>query len=379
MSVFQVLYSIWQKKWHLLLFATSISLIFGVGIYLMPRTFVAQLVYPLKLDAPGLERLTNRFYSDENKSRLADGLQNSGLTQTATLLSQVESAAHLAQFFTLRATPNYIDYSKKQNMRLSFERTWAENIEKLEQLRAEFLVIQARGLPENELLEAMTYIRRNIELELPLYSVKDTWRAQLVHVQNKLAERDATLKSHLLELERLENTLLALKAIPTQQERSSVQVQLRVDSREDNGKLLPINLQIQNYAASISEKRELQAHADRHYQFHQLQQTLLEELLNLVNTELVNGGNLETLAKAMTDLHHKQSQTDIQTYLTSYLQYVENQILLQKPLTSKASITPHPKGTVKKTIFAFIFLLMLGIFYLSLNDFIRHGLPSEAN
>lgn len=377
MLISDVFLAIWRRKWHLFGFAASLSLIFGLFLYFSPRAYRAEIQYAFRMNAPTLQKLLDRFYSSENRQRLFEKFQEHQLESASAQILQAEGPADLVHFLTLRATPNYIDYAQKQNMKLSFERTWADNIEKLEKLTAEFLVLNVQGIPAEEMEQGLPLIRHNLEEQLPLYKVQDHWVDNRLHNSNLLAEFDATRQSLALELQRLEQTLAQLKAIPPKPAHDdSYQLQIQVDSKNPRSHLLPLPLQIQSYEAEIVEKKEHIADRNRRHQLRSQYNALLVTMLAMVDRQLKNQGDLAGLLADMAQARDQQTQDLAKEFLTSHIRMVESARLNQRPLTEKASISPIAKGTVTKTLFVFVVLLLVGILAVGLEDFAKRQQPS---
>jgi len=127
---------LWRARWFLALFTLVPSLVFGCYIYFSPRSYRAQLHYPMVLTGTDLQKWLGRFYSGENMQRLIANLRTDGLSELPDDLDEAESEADLRDVIDVEVLPDYIDFANRKNMKLSLQRSWPENIEKIDQLTA---------------------------------------------------------------------------------------------------------------------------------------------------------------------------------------------------------------------------------------------------
>jgi len=321
--------------------------------------------------------MVDRFYSKENIDRLAEAMTVKGLTEAAGLLQEQETRAQLANILRLGATPNYIDYSQKQNLKLSFERTWAENIEKLEQLTAEFLTLDAEGFSKEEIPDVLSILRTNFESQLPLYRILDDWFSQKTAIQKRLSERDALRQSLILELQLLENTLASLLALPSSGIPNNYQIQLQLVPNDTTEPFLPLPLAIHKYQTQIAEKKELMQHRERRFTLDTLYDYLLSQMIQAAREQIDGQGSLDSLSLYLETFIEAQEHTEAREYLSSHLRHIQSVGLQDHALTRHASTFPVAKGTIQKTVFLFCLLFIAGIFILSIKDFINP--PSSSS
>ena len=365
-----VLRALWRRKLLLIAIPASISLIFGLVLYNLPRAYHAQVHYAFKLDAPALQKMFDRFYSGENQRKLLSAFQKAGLDRAIKIMNTVESRDDLAEFLALEATPNYIDYAQKQNMKLSFERTWAENIEKLEQLTAEFLTLKIRNIPKTEMEAAIPIVRHNLEYQLPLYDLRDQWLASRIEAQTKLAQFTARKRSLQLDLQRSENILKSLKMIevPDAAE-SSFRYQLNIDPNDEQGRFLPLALRIQSFESAVIQIREQLEDDGRRAIQQEGYDQLLEAMLDQLEPQITGDGDLQAMENGLQSLRNQQQSPESQEFLEAHLRNVQKHKLSRQPITQAAAVIPLAKGTIAKTLFVFVLLGMICVMAVAIEDY----------
>jgi len=367
-----VLRALWRRKLLLIAVPAVISLIFGLILYNLPRSYHAEVHYAIRLDAPTLQKLVDRFYSGENQQRLTAAFQEAGLEEALKILANVEDRNDLVEFIALEATPDYIDYAQKQNMKLSFERTWAENIEKLEQLTAEFLTMHIQGVPKAEMEAVIPLIRHNFESQIPLYDLRDHWINSRIETQTRLAHFIARKRNLELDLQKAENILEKLKAINASASADSgLRIQINIDSSDEKGRFLPLPLRIQSYESEVSQLREQLADDMRRYQQQDTYDQLLAAMLDKLEPLIKGGGSLQQIESGIQSLEDEAAEDPAKEFLASHRSIIRRYSLARQPITQNAAVIPQAKGTIAKTMFVFVILAMICVLAVAIEDYTK--------
>lgn len=373
MELLDFVSEVWRKKWLISGWTLVPSLVFALVLYLSPRDYEASLQYPLSLDALELKKLTDRFFSGENLSRLIRNMEAGGLTSIPRILRQAESPRQLHRYLHLSATPDWIDYANKKNLRLSLERSWAENVEKLEELTAKMVDIGILGRPREELAAAIGFIRYNFEKELPLYRVSDDLAEQIGLMNEKLAKLQRNRMVLLLSLRRSEKILEKLKAIPALKTSVAGDYKLNLNFGDLNkeSQFLPLSLQVQYYETEVARLGEIIAAEDRELQYDNQIQVMLKSMYEELSARLTADYDLDAFQAFLRQKQRTAASREERDFHDAYLKEIENHGLELVPLVRQTRSAPVAKGTVKTTAFVFCILLLLSLVTIALRIYIQ--------
>lgn len=366
MDLLQLIDALWRKRLFLALFAVVPALLFGLWIFLSPRAHRARLVYPMELTATDFQRLADRFYGGDNLRLLIADMEAKGLKEWPESLRQAETRAELSKLIALQITPNYVDFNERANLKLSLERSWAENIEKIEQLRARMLEIQIYGGNADELSAALASVRHNFEAQLPLRELQDGLLQRRYSLNNQLVENEqerAYEAEKLLTATRTRDNLAA--ADPGRAVAGAPAVTLQLGEKERESDHLPLSLQREIYAAQVALLTERVESAKRQYALKSLEAELLGEISTALDQLVESGGDLEgylaLLAKARQQ--HAPERLDL---LDGMKHLAENYHFTRRPLVAAPRVLPQPRHTVQRTLFAAVLCGLVGALVVAL-------------
>jgi len=372
MELILLLRAWWRSKWLLFLGAGLPALVLGAISYFSPRTYRCHLSYPMTLNAVQLKKLTERFYSATNLTNLAVSLRKAGAAQTAALLEGAESQGDLRGIVDIQVTPSYVDFDRRENLKLSLERSWAENVEKLESLEAHLLTIHLKTSPREELQILLAQVRYNMEQHLPLHEVQDTVRTELFNINNELADQKRNRIYVLQKLEGSRSVLAELQEIPGKKaaKPSGSEFTLSFSDLEKDSRYLPLDLQIQIQEAEIAR---LKAIGDDH---RRKQEQLAREaavmliLRDHLKAEMADNYGLEAYTRYVTELRDQTSEPHSRELLDAHYLKTANYSLGRLPLTSGSRLVPLARGTIRLTLMSFCVLMMAGLLIISLRAWI---------
>ena len=367
---------LWRKRVFLFLFCVMPSLVFGCYIYFSPRAYRAQLHYPVILTGTDLQKLLGRFYSGENMQRLVDNMQAAGLSEIPEELADAESVADLREIIDVEVMPDYIDFANRKNLKLSLQRSWAENIEKIEQLTAQLVAIRIEGSPKRELVESVHWIRRNLELELPLYDLMDGTRKRITKLNRELAAIEEARDSNRLALTRSLEILAGLEVHGAKAGNEGVrpEVQLSLKDIENESPYLPLSLQIQSYQSEVTRLEAFMADGERQHAFKTRLRDLFGRFYEELSTHIDKSDySLDNYRDFLAGQAVSLTSEEERNLLAAHARLVENMALERTPLTSGEQVQPMARGTITKTALLFTGLLIVGIFLCCLQDYSRNS------
>jgi len=365
---------LWRARWFLALFTLVPSLVFGCYIYFSPRSYRAQLHYPMVLTGTDLQKWLGRFYSGENMQRLIANLRTDGLSELPDDLDEADSEADLRDVIDVEVLPDYIDFANRKNMKLSLQRSWAENIEKIEQLTAQLVSIRIEGSPKSELVKSVAWVRRNLELEMPLYELMDGTRKRITNLNAELAAIEEARDSNRLALERSRVILAGLEADWAKTGATGVkaEVQLSLKDIEKESPYLPLSLQIQSYQSEATRLAAFMADGERQHELKTRLRTLFGTLYGELAAKIDQSDYSLDHYRAFLDTLIASPASEAEAnMLAAHRNLVENMALERTPLTSGERVQPMARGTIGKTALLFTALLIVGIFICCLNENLR--------
>ena len=376
MELIHLLQALWRNRFPLLLASLLPALAFGLFVYLGPRAYEMRLEYNLKMDAVSYKKTVDRLYSATNIARLADRLEAAGHRELPALLRAAEGRAGLEAIVSLAITPGYVDFRNKEKLKLSLERSWADNIIKLEQLEAELVTITLRGGPATELEALAASLRTNMATELPLYDARDERRIMTTALNARLAELEGKHAETAQYLETLEATLAGVRQLRAREPASARPLELQLTAAElpTAAPYLPLAQQITALESEIVRTRENIAATERRRVW---LTALLDEcaalLARLSDDPVTANGTLVAYRDVVAARIEASDDVAVADFLRAHLRFLDNLALAREAIVPGGKASPLPRGTVGKTVLAAIVLLVIGIVVVALREYVRRA------
>ena len=371
MELFEILRALWRKKWLLAAVSIVPSLAFGLFLYFSPRVYQTRIEYHIETDSVSLHKIHARFYSTENMDRIIGHLEAAGLKEIPAKLRAAESDADLSAMIRIKATPDYIDFANKKNLKISLAKSWAENVEKLEKLTAELLYIEIRGKPKEEVERLAGMIQTNFEKELPIYDLRDTISKRGYDLNKELSAIEGNRQPLYIALEELKKTLVGLKQIPIETGAVKSDINLHYQDPAQQARFLPLPYQIQAAASEVNRVTQAIEAADRRHAYFSSLKSILNQLSRALTPDSNTAQNLDAYRNFVLELLAKTESPGQRDYLNLHLNLIDTYNQSRIPLSGQGRIQPLAKDTIRKTLFMFIALAIIGIFVVSLYDYLR--------
>ena len=368
-----MLLTLWRKKWLIAIGATLPALAFGLLIFFSPRSYQAELSYPMTLTALSLQKLNGRFYSGENMARIRSHMDDQNFNNLLKVLSAAEGEDDYRKVLNLRSTPDYIEFSKRANLKLSLERSWAENIQKLEQLTAQMLTIHIKGAPQEEMVELIQIMRQNFEKEMPMYEVHDHLSGEIYNLNLDLAAIEKNRHQLKLTLERDQETLARMKKIiaSSGSRNSSYDINITFENINEEDRFLPLGLQVQAYESEVARVIEKMADAERRYDLQMRWRTIANQIYSEVGDNLGKPYGIDDYLEYLNQKMNSLESPEEGDLLKAHIIAITNLGLTRRPLTRDPGVQPLARGTVFKTAVAFAFMLMVMVLFVTFLEYIR--------
>jgi hypothetical protein len=269
--------------------------------------------------------LLDRFYGQENLDSLAGKLQEGGFGGYAQGLSQAKIQLEISD---------------------------------------SLLTMTVVGGPREDLTKMASIVRDNFEQVLPMYSVKQELRGNIVKLKTEMAAIEEGKFSVELDLERKRAILAKLKDMaPADSSTIPGGIILQLNNISQSGEYLPVAYQIQAAGANIINLEETIAANQRRYDHYEHLLSLNEKLLDQIKSKTSSYYGINDFRLFLTGLAGEdQGEEELTHYLSAYIKRIENAISTNAPVVEKPRISSVPKGGLKKTGIVFVALLMITTF-----------------
>ncbi len=353
---------LWKRRLWIICIPLTMAMIAGLLSLSREPTYGARLIYQtsdslLPLDGVSLTKLFSRFYAHDNQERLKTQLQ-ADAPEMALWMSGVVSEKAWRTRFDIRVIPDYIDYRNKANLKITFDRVWADNIEKLEDLTAQMLEVVIKGAAKNETHASVAAFRHNLEQQIGLYLVRDNLISRISTSRIELSKLTSQDPQDQWSLEKA--TAIA-DELQKQSSSAPLSFQLQLDLEAGQFDMLPAELQASYFETEATRIEQYAIHRRKLIGLHEKTIHFRLQLVSYIDQLLAEMGSLKELSVHIEQL---QVDPDVQTHLQAdYLDCINLSQLLQ-PTNAYPMITREPRGTTVKTAFAFLMSLMLTLLWI---------------
>ena len=376
---------LWKRKCFIFLVTVLPTLIFGIILFLWPKSYKATCVYDVRGDVRGDVRdnvddvggwnlteknydvLLSRFYSEENVKKLSDKLQKNGLEKYTLQLSSDNQSREFIKFEVL---PPFLNLSK-------LTVTDPDQIKKIRDMKALLLNVTIAGKSMQDMYKLSSVIRDNIENTLPLYMAQEQLSTSIKEYNNKLADIENNRFSLELALKNSNEILTELKKVNTStfdNKQESVVLQFS-ENVGDQSQYLPLSYQIHAAESkTVQLKGEIKANENQ-YEYYKDLLDLNNKILAELGDKLPSGYTTEQFRTFLTRLIASYEKPQLKDHLNSYIRKVENRMVNSRPITEKPKINPVAKGIVKKSGAVLVIVFMVSVF----SAFLREGFEKDGN
>ncbi|MDJ0835916.1 MAG: hypothetical protein QNK37_05320 [Acidobacteriota bacterium] len=384
MELFHLIHALWIHKFKIAAATLLPALAFGMFTYLGPRTWSLDLLYHLPLEAVSYKKLSDRFYSPENITRIADALKRDGHTGLAEELLTAEGKAGLQPMIRLNILPGYIDFENKERLKISLERSWADNITKLEKLRSELLSVHLRGAGSESLTALSGQVRHNFSQELPLYLIHDQLRSNRLTLNARLGQIEGNrfeARQELLLNERIRNNLENISKDGTRgMDAMTVNFEdLKFEDPQQTLAFLPLPAQKSLLDAMIVRRRAAVEADEAEHAYRTAMLALTDELIEAVAAKMTPGYTLDAYRADLDKRIAALDSEEATDFLKTHIRYVENLALGYRAMTNQDKPIPLPRGTIGKTLFAAVVMLILSVLVVSIAEYLRRAQPEKTS
>lgn len=346
---------LWKRKVFILLSTVLPAVCVAAALMFLPKNYTVTYVYDAGnwgLTEKNYTLLLNRFYSEDNLTRLTGKLQKGGLEKYAELLS---SSAQPEDWVKFEAIPAFFDISQLKNVA-------PEQLDTIKAMKASLLNVTILGSPAEKLYPIASVVRNNIKDVIPLYVTQEQLSASIREYNSKLADIESNRFSLELALKNTNEILAGLRKVNTgalDANRESVVLQFNVGEQNE---YLPLGNQIQAAESKRIGLEENVKTTEEKYRYFKDLVELNGKILAELDAKLSSDYTTEQFKAFLVGLLPGTEKPQLKDYLSSYIRTIENKIAANRPVTEKPKIVPVGRGTAKKTGAVFAVCLMLSVF-----------------
>jgi len=367
-----------HRKVPLLLAVCVPALAVGLFTYLGPRAYYGDLSYNIELTATDFQRLSNRFYGGDNLGTLFRNLEKRGAKDLLVLLREAETEQDLRDMIDLRVTPTYVDFNSRTNLKLSLDRSWAENVEKIEKLRARILKVHVEGSgagPE-ELRMALAAVREDLEQHLPLHDILDNLTARRYQLNTTLVRLRQLRVDREEELQRVSASYARMRALAADMPSGGKgEVTLELKDLDKETEFLPLSVQLGVFAARTALLEEQLAGNKRLFALKTVEADLLAFISEETQRLIKEDGDVAAF-RAMVRAAGSDRDAQEVDLLDGLDRLAENHALSRQALVAMPRIVPLPRHTVKRTLMTAVICGALALLALAAHAAVS---PPEAD
>ncbi|MFH1616276.1 MAG: Wzz/FepE/Etk N-terminal domain-containing protein [Planctomycetota bacterium] len=368
---------IWKRKWFIFLWSVLPTLIAGLILFLLPRSYKVTYVYDVRdnigdgisnwnLNETNYNILLGKFYSKENLEKIIDKFRRDGFESCAKKLGNISDGPE--KYVEFKAIPTLTGLS-------SLNVTDPNQFERIKNRKASLLNVTITGECKEDMYQISSVIRDNIENVLPLYMIQEQLSTNIRDYKNALADIERSRFNLELILKNNNEILTGLRNVNVGAPGSKEgDVMLQFDIGEQK-QYLPVGHQIQ---AAESKRVELEANVktdEEKYKYHKGLVDLNERVLVELGEKLSSDYSIMGFKSFLEELGGGYDKRELKDYLNSYVKKIENRISVSRPISESPKIHVIARGTIRKSGIIFGILLLMSVFV----AFVREGFQKSQD
>lgn len=359
----------WKKRIIILCCSVIPALSLGFWTFFAPRSYQIAMEYHLNLNSVDYLKMRHRFFNHGNIQKITNALEKAGATKIQNSLRKAQSQEEVESFITMDITPSYVDFENKKSLRLSLERSWAENVEKLENLSAKILTLRIKGSPREEVMELADAVQDNLRYSLPLNHVFDLLNGSFVELNSGLGHLEESREQDQFELEEVNKIIQGLKAqsLSSKPLSTSPSISYELGGEKRDRDFLPVPLQIELYQADAERIQAKILTQDHRHLAKQMKVEAVNFLLTEVEKRKLIDYDLTSYLSAVDNLIEQTTDEGLRAFLTAHKRRAQNLSMTMQSVAAASSAVPLAKGTIRLTILTFLLCFCVSTAFLGLS------------
>ena len=342
-----------KRKYFIALASVLPALAFGLIVFLWPGFYKVTYIYDVDISAKQYRILLDRFYCSENLDKIITRLKESGLDEYAQSLAQTATDKHLKKLVNFEISPLSAGAATPSKA------ATPERLLKTQEGTDTLLAMTIVGKPGKDMQKISLIIRDSLENVIPIYSVKQELSETIAGLRTRMAGIEQGGFALVIELEGKKATLLKLKNLKPQDfNEIPTNITLQFSDMAANSTYLPLAYQIQAVESGIINLEEnIKTNQDQ-YNYCKDLLWLNEKILEQISNKTSLHYTIQEFHSFLTAAVDSYESNQLTGYLNAYITKTENMISMNVPLVEKPKIYSVPRGTVRKTLLAFVVLLI---------------------
>lgn len=345
---------IFKRKY--LIFSGSVlpALLVGIILSFSPKDCKVTYTYDIRQDKRDLEMLPEKLNNVENLNKLIAELEKDELSakNRKILLDSFFSEENLDKLATKLRENGFDEYAQeisKAKIQLEISGT--------------LLTMTINGRSQEDMQRISSIVRDNYEMNLLMYSVKQELSNNISEFKAKIAEIEENKFNIELELDSQKTILTKLKNMASA-DSNNIQngIVLHFDNICENRAYLPWAYQVKATDANIIYIEETIRTNQKKYNHYKALIGLNEKLLDDIRNNTSSHDNVQELHSFLINITGNYQDTELNNYLNTYINKIENVISTYTPLVEKPKIYTIPRDTIKKSTIVFLTLLVITMF-----------------
>jgi len=359
----------WKKRIIILCCSVIPALSLGFWTFFAPRSYQIAMEYHLNLNSVDYLKMRHRFFNHGNIQKITNALEKAGATKIQNSLRKAQSQEEVESFITMDITPSYVDFENKKSLRLSLERSWAENVEKLENLSAKILTLRIKGSPREEVMELADAVQDNLRYSLPLNHVFDLLNGSFVELNSGLGNLEESREQDQFELEEVNKIIQGLKAqsLSSKPLSTSPSISYELGGEKRDRDFLPVPLQIELYQADAERIQAKILTQDHRHLAKQMKVEAVNFLLTEIEKRKLIDYDLTSYLSAVDNLIEQTTDEGLRAFLTAHKRRAQNLSMTMQSVAAASSAVPLAKGTIRLTILTFLLCFCVSTAFLGLS------------
>jgi len=345
---------IFKRKYFIFSGSVLPALLVGIILSFSPKDCKVTYTYDIRQDQRNLKMKLEKLNNVENLNKIMAELEKDELSakNRKILLDSFFSEENLDKLATKLRENGFDEYAQEiSRAKIQLE------------ISGTLLTMTINGRSQEDMQRISSIVRDNYEMNLLMYSVKQELSNNISEFKAKIAEIEENKFSIELELDSQKTILTKLKNMASA-DSNNIQngIVLHFDNICENRAYLPWAYQVKATDANIIYIEETIRTNQKKYNHYKALIGLNEKLLDDIRNNTSSHDNVQELHSFLINITGNYQDTELNNYLNTYINKIENVISTYTPLVEKPKIYTVPRDTIKKSTIVFLTLLVITMF-----------------
>ena len=344
---------LWKWKYFIILFTVLPTLIIFLIFTFLPKNYKITYIYHTSFGKDFPELLSEEFEDKKDSYRLQ--------TQSEQELFEMNCRILLDQFYS-KENLEKLAAKLRENGFDIYEQEIIKSLFQLE-ISNTLSTLTITNNTEQDLQKLSSIARDDFERVIPIYTVMDELSSVIAGLKAEMADIKTNSFSTELDLERKRAILEKMKNLqPSDPNKILSGIILQMENISQNSEYLPLAYQIQAIEADIITIEETININQKKYNYYKNLISPNEKLLDEIKNKTSSYYTIQEFQSFLANMIDDCTEKELADYLYAYTKRIENMIQINNPIIEKPSVSPIPKGIVKKSVVLLASLLIIASF-----------------